>query len=239
MKKHFISLFTPDKLRKTVILLVIAALLIAISLMIGITDNLPMIAMLLAGMIFLCFAVLHPWEKASSFAILTAVCFVILSLDFIWPFINEGIAMTMRFGCFAGIITGIIGIFTRLKSWKRLPYAGSLLSLVALGIFITSLNIPLKEIIDPGNVWILIGTQLFITVLLFFIGLLNKKESRLTKALLIVAGIVLIVLSIWGFYASTWQFGPAAHSKIFVVLMTRIYASIEIIVAALSLFACK
>lgn len=239
MKKHFISLFTPDRYRKTVILSVIAVLLISGSLMIGITDNLPMSATLLAGMIFLCFAVLHPWEKASHFAVLTAVCFVILTLDFIWPVINKGIAITVGFGCSAGIITGIIGLFTRLKSWNRLPYAGSLLSLVALGIFITSMNIPLKEIIDPGNVWIWVGIQVFITILLFFIGLINKKESRLTKAMLIVAGIALIVLSILGFYASTWQYGPAAHSIIFVVLMTRIYASVEIIVAALSLFACK
>jgi len=239
MKKHFISLFNHDKLRKTVILSVIAAILISVSLMIGTVDNLPMIVMLFAGMIFLYFAVLHPWEKASHFAVLTAVCFVILTLDFIWPFISEDIAMTVGFACFAGIITGIIGIFTRLKSWKRLPYAGSLLSLIALGIFITSLNIPLKEIIEPGSEWILIGLQLFITILLFYIGLKNKKESWLTKTMLIVAAIVLIMLSSWGFYASTWQYGEAAHSKIFVILMTRIYASTQIITATLSLFACK
>jgi hypothetical protein len=239
MKKHFISLFQPDKRKKTVILSVIAVLLISTSIIIGLTDNIPMIALLFAGMVVLFFALLHPWEKASYFAILTAVCFVILTIDFIWPFINEGIAMTAGFICFAGIITGVIGIFTRLKKWQRLPFGGSLLSLIALGIFISSLYYPLNEIMQPGSLWTWIGVQFFITVLLLIIGLFNKKDSWITKTMLIVAAIVLILLSIWGFYASTWQFGEAAHSVIFVILMTRIYASLQIIIASLSLFAIK
>jgi hypothetical protein len=239
MKNYFISLFEPEQLKKTIILLVIAFLLISVSLIIGTGDNLPMIVLLLAGMIFFYFAVLHLWKNATYFLVLTAVCFVILILDFIWPIISEGIAMAVGFGCFAGIITGIIGIFTRLKSWKRLPFSGALLSLIALGIFITSVNIPLKEIIKSGSEWILIGIQLFITILLLYIGLINKRERRLTKAALIVSAIVLILLSIWVFHASTMQFGEAAHSKGFVVLMARIYASIEIIIASLSIYACK
>jgi hypothetical protein len=235
MKNHFISLFDSGQVRKTIILFLIAAVLISVSLITGISDNLPMIAMLFAGIIFLFFALLHPWNKAAWFAILAAVCLVILILDFLWPLISEGFAMTVGFVCFAGIITGIIGIFTRTKSWKRLPYSGSLISLVALIILITTLVHPLKELIAPGTEWILIGLQLLITILLFGIGLINKGDSRLTRSILIFTGIVLILLSVWGFYASTWQFETRA--KVFVIMMIRIYAIIEIIIASLSLYA--
>ena len=220
-------------------LFAIATLLIAISLIVGTTDNIPMIALLLIGIIFLYFTLLHTWRKASYFAILTTVCFVILIIDFIWPFISEGVAMTIGFCCFAGIVTGIIGIFTRLNSWKRLPYAGSLLSLVALLIFTTSLNIPFKQVIQPWIISTLIGTQIIITLLLFFVGLAGKKENGITKVMLIVSAIVLIFMSVWAFYASTLKFGDAAHSIVFVVLATRVYAVVEIIVASLLIYASR
>jgi hypothetical protein len=240
MKNHLISLFGANHKRNTLILAVCAVLLISVSLVAGISDNLPMIAMLLAGLIFLCFAVLHTWEKASYFAILTAVCFLILILDFIWPFISEDIAMAAGFGCFAGIVTGIIGIFTRIKGWQRLLFGGSLISLVALAIISTNTGLPSKEQYAPLNEWILIiVAQVIITILLLAIGILNKREKWLTKLLLIFAAIVLILLSIWGFHASAWQFGAEVHSKYFMILMFRIYASLEIIIAALSLYACR
>jgi hypothetical protein len=75
-----------------------------------------MIAMLLIGIVLFFFAVLHLWEKSAYYAILAAVCLVIIILDFKWPFISEGIAMTAGLVCFAGIIAGIIGIFRFRKS---------------------------------------------------------------------------------------------------------------------------
>jgi hypothetical protein len=240
MKNHFVSLFNPENRKKTIIFSIIAALLISVSLITGISDNLPMIAMCFAGLVFLYFALLHPWGKVSYFAILTATCIVIIVLDFIWPFINEDVAMTVGFVCLAGVISGIIGIFSRIKNWQRLPIAGSLLSLVALGVFSTNLGNPLKELIAPISEWMLIiGIQLFVAILLFSIGLINKRERLLTKVMLVVAAIVLILLSIWGFYASTWQIGEAVHSVAFAVMTFRLFASIEIIVASLSLYACK
>jgi hypothetical protein len=240
MKKHFISLFEPGKRKKTIILLVIAILLISISIIIGTGDNLPMIAMLFAGLILLYFGILHPWENASRFAILTAVFIVILILDFNWPFINEGIAMSVGLGCLAGIIAGIIGIFIRVKGWKRLPFTASLLSLVALGIISTNLGNPSLERIAPMTEWILIiGSQIFVTILLFSIGLINQRERWFTKAMLLVATIFLILLSIWGFHISAMEFGNAVNSEALAILLFRIYASIEIIIAALSLYTLK
>jgi hypothetical protein len=120
MKNHLISLFTADHFRKTIILFVIAALFIIISSLVGISDNLPMIAMLLTGIILLFFAVLHPWDKASNYWFLVLVCVVILVLEGLAIFIlakmhldkyiSEGIAMGAAFLiCLPGIIVGIIG----------------------------------------------------------------------------------------------------------------------------------
>jgi hypothetical protein len=120
MKKHFISLFDNTHIKRTIYLFVIAALLIVASLLIGINDNPPVIAMLFIGIIFLFFSVLHPWGKAINYGILTLVCFCILFLEWIGihilvkihktEFISEGIAMSLAlFICLPGILAGIIG----------------------------------------------------------------------------------------------------------------------------------
>jgi hypothetical protein len=79
-----------------------------------------MIAMLLTGIVFLYFSVLHPWEKAGNYGILTIVCIGILLLELLGitilskmhktEYINEGIAMGLAFFiCVPGILVGIIG----------------------------------------------------------------------------------------------------------------------------------
>ena len=120
MKNHLILLFAAERFRKTIILFVVAALFIIISSLVGISDNLPMIAMLLAGIILLFFAVLHPWKKASNYWFLILVSFVILVLEGLAIFIlakmhldryiSEGIVMGVTFIiCLPGILVGIIG----------------------------------------------------------------------------------------------------------------------------------
>ena len=120
MKKHFISLFDKMHLRKTIYLFIIAVLLIIISSLVGISDNIPMIAMLLSGIIILFFSVLHPWKKSSNYAILAGVCIGILLLEWLAivilakmhqdKYLSEGIAMGVAFLiCVPGIIVGIIG----------------------------------------------------------------------------------------------------------------------------------
>lgn len=120
MKKHFISLFSSAQLKWTISLFLIAALFIIISSLVGISDNLPMIAMLLTGIILLFFAVLHPWKKAYNYGILAMVCIGILLLEWLGinilakmhldKYLSEGIAMGVAFLiCVPGIIVGIIG----------------------------------------------------------------------------------------------------------------------------------
>jgi uncharacterized membrane protein (UPF0182 family) len=110
MYNKFLSRFEAENITKTVTYFVIAGLIIAISLVVGTSDNILMIAMLLAGIILFFHAALRLWEKTTYYAILAAVCLVILILDFIWPFISEGVAMSVGLICFAGIIAGFIGM---------------------------------------------------------------------------------------------------------------------------------
>jgi hypothetical protein len=234
MKSNFLSRFEPKSIRNTRVLFGVAILSITVSLIVGLSDNVPMILLLLGGMILFLFATLNLWKNVTYYTIMMVISSVILLCDFVWPLISEGFAMTVGFISFAGVIVGIIGFFIFEKSWKRLPIGGALASLVALAILTTSIVHTLREIF-PGTEWILIGIQLLITILLFSIGFINKRESRLTKILLIFVAVILIILSIWGFYASTLD----AELKVFWTLMNRIYAVNEIIIAFIALYACK
>jgi hypothetical protein len=120
MKNHFLSLFDSVHRRWTISLFATAVLLIIVSQLVGITDNLTGIALLLGGAIFLFFTFLHPWRKVKNYAILTGVCVGIIVLEWLGihlldrlkmtEYISEGIAMIVVFMiCLPGILTGIIG----------------------------------------------------------------------------------------------------------------------------------
>jgi hypothetical protein len=120
MNKHIQSLFDNQHIRLTVTLFAAAVFLMVGSQIVGITDNLPGIAMLFAGIILLYFSFLHPWRKIEYYAILIGVCVGILLLEWLGihllirlnktKYLSEGIAMVLAFFiCMPGIITGIIG----------------------------------------------------------------------------------------------------------------------------------
>ncbi|MFZ5431330.1 MAG: hypothetical protein ACOZDD_13935 [Bacteroidota bacterium] len=120
MKQHFLLLFDSEHLKWTIALFVLASLSIIISSVVGIGDNLPMIALCLAGLILLFFAVLHPWKKPINYWILVVVCVGILFLEWLGitilakidktEYLSEGFAMGLAFlVCVPGILTGIIG----------------------------------------------------------------------------------------------------------------------------------
>ena len=117
MKNHFLSRFDADNLRKTGIYFIIAVSLIAISLIVGISDNFLTIAMLLSGIVLFLYAVLHPWEKASYYAIMGGIFLILLIFEILGVKIDlkvpldEDILFFSVFIIVAGIIAGIIGIF--------------------------------------------------------------------------------------------------------------------------------
>jgi hypothetical protein len=154
--------------------------------------------------------------------------------------LGGAIGWSFAFVCFTAIIAGIIGIFTFAKGWQRLPYMGAALSLLAVPIWLITCILPypnLKSFLLVSN-WILMCIQLFIAILFFSIGYINKIESRITKVSLLIAAIVLIIISmgLWGFLATAMD---TVHEKGFSLwkLITRICAIDEIIVAFISLYA--
>ena len=121
MKKHVLSLFDPSHRWWTISFFLVSALLIIVSQIMGTTDNLPGIAMLLSGMICIFFALLHPWRKSKNYAILAGVLFGLILLTFLAIFILSSVdkteyiseAIVMGFIgliCIPGIVAGITGI---------------------------------------------------------------------------------------------------------------------------------
>jgi hypothetical protein len=120
MKKHLHLLFDPERRWLTTALFAAALLLISASQAVGITDNLPGIAMLLAGIICLFFTLLHPWRKVEYYALLIGACVAVILLGWLGinvlvklnktEYISETVVMVVVFCiCVPGILTGIIG----------------------------------------------------------------------------------------------------------------------------------
>jgi hypothetical protein len=119
MKNHFITLFGPAYRKTTLVLLIIGLLLISISLSLGISDNLPAIAILFVGIMVFCFSILHTWKKATYYATLVGVCGTILPLIWGNHMMGEDIDFALGGICAAGIFAGTIGFFMRLLLQAR------------------------------------------------------------------------------------------------------------------------
>jgi hypothetical protein len=233
MKNHFLSRFDAHNLKKTIILLLTAISLILISLVIGVGDNIPMILVLLGGIILFFFAALNHWQNATYYTILIAACAVIFTIT-MFVGRSEDILMGVGFICIAGFMAGIIGLFFRAKSWNRLPFVGASLSLLAFAILVVTMPPPsaLKDV-TRVTIWVLIGIQLFIAVLLLIIGFLKQRESRLSKVSLLIIALILILMSVWGFIAPAMESESVGNWK----QSTWAFAIVEMIIAFISLYA--
>lgn len=240
MKKKFLSRFDVGNLWKTVICLIIAVSLIAISFA-GeyFNDNGLMILMFIIGFVLFFYAMLHPWGKVSYYFILMVIFIILFTLVLIGILIKiqlgEAIGMSIVLICAAAVIAGIIGIFTFSKGWQRLPYMGAALSLlvVPIWLFMCILHPNLKSFILVSY-WMLFCIQLLITISLFSMGYINRKESRLSKVALIIIPIILIMMGfgLWGFMATL-----TTNARGFEELI-RICVLVDIIVALIVFYAC-
>jgi len=124
MKTHFISLFDSAHRWWTISFFLASIVLIIASMLMGINDNLPGFGMLFVGMIFLFFAIVHPWRDVVNYVILIGVCLgiillIIVGIGFLKDIgknidktehIGEAIIMGLFFFiCLPGIVVGIIG----------------------------------------------------------------------------------------------------------------------------------
>jgi MFS family permease len=256
MKNHFLSRFDARNLWKTNIYFAIAVVLITISF-VGeyINDrgdlNGLMILMFIIGFVLFFFAMLHPWGKVSFYFILIVIFITLFSLLLsvgigiltkmeLGKNLGEAIGLSIIFVCVAAVIAGIIGIFTFAKGWQLLPYMGAALSLLAVPIWLIAcfFRYPnLKTFLLPSD-WILMCIQLFIAILFFSIGYINKIESRITKVSLLITAIVLIVMSVglWGFLGTAMDTEYEKGLSLW-KLTIRICAVDDIIIAFIALYA--
>ena len=88
--------------------------------MVGTTDNIPGLLLLLGGLVSLFFAFLHPWRISTNFAKLAGVSFGLILLTFLGIFIlsslhkteylSEGVVMGfIGLICLPGIVVGVAG----------------------------------------------------------------------------------------------------------------------------------
>ena len=257
MKNKFLSRFDTGNLKKTIIYFVIAVLLITISFpaMASFFDrgdvNGLLMLMFFIGFALLFYAILHPWAKVSYYFILIMIFIILFTLLLstgigiltkmqLGKNLGEAIGWSIVFVCAAAIIAGIIGIFTFAKGWQLLPYMGATLSLLAVPIWLIAcfFRYPnLKTFLLPSD-WILMCIQLFIAILFFIIGYINKIESRITKGSLLIAAIVLIIMGVglWGFLSTAMD--KEYEKGLYLWKITiRICALDELIVAFISLYA--
>ena len=113
MKRHFLSLLNPRHRWLTISFSLASVLLfIACALKVrGIVPN-PTQTFLVGGMVFLFFALLHPWREYKYYFILAGVCAGILILQFVLleKDIGNFLAIILiAFICVSGIVVGILG----------------------------------------------------------------------------------------------------------------------------------
>jgi len=117
MKRHFLSLLNPTHRWLTISFSLASVLLfIACALKVrGIVPD-PFHTFLVGGMVFLFFALLHPWREYKYYFLLAGVCSGILILQLVllvtkvgdgWHFL--AIMILIALICVSGIVVGILG----------------------------------------------------------------------------------------------------------------------------------
>jgi hypothetical protein len=118
--------------------------------------------------------------------------------------------------------------------WRRSLYVGAGLSIVVSAMLLIFITPPFKENSIPGSEWIIIGIQLSIAAIIFGIGYKNKRNSWLTKILLILLGVGVIILGLLGFLVPAVETEMTSLWKV----TTRICAIAELIIAFIAFRAC-
>jgi hypothetical protein len=250
MKNKFLSQFDAGILRRTLILLIIALVLIAIPIIgNGMNDNSWLVIFFYIGFGLFFFALLYPWRKASYYLILSMVFLILFAL--LWLFgvsflvklelhdkRAEDIAWFIGFACFIGVIASMIGIFIFTRGWQRIPCTAAAVSILTIAIMMSPLMSPppiLNNVLLTVE-RIFMGLQLLIAIILFKIGSGDIKESKQPKIVLTVITIVLILMAIWEL--STLFLDPSIDFRYgFWNTQIRIIAVLQIIIALITFLA--
>jgi hypothetical protein len=174
MKTHFLALFNIENRKKTLAYLLSSIVLIIASLIVGISDNLPGIVMLGAGIICFYYSFVHIWKKSRNFVLLIYVSIGIVLLQILimnifgWvhktQYLSEGLLMGIFFLiCIPLLLVGVFGAFSRPNNaaWKWGFISGIIL--LAIGI-ITSPFLYIRNY----NINHSVGWSMFIVLIVCF-----------------------------------------------------------------------
>jgi hypothetical protein len=119
--------------------------------------------------------------------------------------------------------------------WRHSLYIAAGLAILPIAIMIIFVIPQVKN--QPGMThggdWILIGIQFFIAIILFGTGFMNRRESCLTRILLLFAGVAAILLGLLGLFAISQE------SELNLFWKTiRICAIDDILTGIIAIYAC-
>jgi hypothetical protein len=231
MKNNIFSGIEEEHLVKSAMYLGGAILLVILSFPVGVLKGSTMGVLLFApGLMLFYYALLFPWSNAKYYFIGFAVLFLLYVLLWIFraTFLSlfelqghwqEDIAWTVGGVCIGGFIVSIIGIYVFSDGLKCLLYSAATVALMAIFIMFPYSTHPeplVKQSIVITEYFIL--GILFIVVALFFrLATIKQRKSFYSKMALLITGIILIFMAVWGFFVAKeihWAAGIRAWAML-------------------------
>jgi hypothetical protein len=231
MKSKLFSGIEEEHLVRSAMYLGGAILMVISSFPVGVLKGSTMGALLLAlGSMLFYYALLHPWSNAKYYFIGFAVLFLlyvllwifranVLSLFELRGHWQEDIAWTVGGVCVGGFIVSIIGIYVFSDGLKCLLYSAATVALMAIFIMFPYSTHP-----EPAEKQSIVITEyiflgiLFIVVALFYrLATVKRRESFFPKIALLITGILLIIMAVWGFIVAKeihWATGIRAWAML-------------------------
>ena len=155
MKTHLLTLFNIENRKKTLVFLILSIVLIIASLLVGISDNPPGIALIGIGVPLFYYSFLHIWKTSGNFvrliyASLGLVLLLGLTIKILVrihhpEYLSEGFFMGIFFLiCIPSILVGLFGAFSR-------PSNGTWKWGIVVGVVILTIGIILSPLLFIHN----------------------------------------------------------------------------------------
>ena len=235
MKTKVFSGIDTEHLISSAIYLVVAIIMVICAFPAGILKGSSFAVLLLnIGLIFFFFALMRPWMNAKYYFIQFAIIFVIFSLLMIIRMIlkfklTEDLMWISGGVCIDAFIGSLIGIIAYSEGLKCILYSSASVALLGIFIMFPQTLSPDPEL-SNGEVLSASLSLVFQFALVAFFSRLASFEgrvSRFNQNVILVSGIVLILMGVWGILAfkiTDWLFG------------IRIWSTLEFISGIIALY---
>jgi hypothetical protein len=184
------------------------------------------------GLSLFFFALMYPWGKAKYYFVQFAVLFLLFAL--LWIFRarvlslfelrghwEEDIAWSVGSVCLIGFIITIIGIYIFSDGLKCLLYCSATVVLMAIFIMFPYCTHP-EPAVKQSIVVIectFLGILFIVVALFFWLASVEKRESHYPRTALLIAGIVQILMAVWGFLVERKEINWAAGIRVWAFLL--------------------